>query len=135
MVWLVYPLTTIVPNYSAFRKRNRRLLTVSFYDRRDDDWQLLRSWQLFGHMYTRPKALTAEQPSRRTSAWHLHNRILTATRLSPWFQRVNNLDCRRASRRRKAFRCARRWKANGIFGTRVCDSIRQSAQRTAERVK
>jgi hypothetical protein len=25
MVWLVYPLTTIVPNYSAFRKRNRRL--------------------------------------------------------------------------------------------------------------
>ena len=23
MVWLVYPLTTIVPNYSAFRKRNR----------------------------------------------------------------------------------------------------------------
>src|SRR5260370_35455882 len=59
MVWLVYPLTTIVPNYSAFRKRNRRLLTVSFYDRRDDGWQLLRSWQLFGHMYTRPKALTA----------------------------------------------------------------------------
>ena len=25
MVWLVYHLTTIVPNYSAFRKRNRRL--------------------------------------------------------------------------------------------------------------
>ena len=23
MVWSVYPLTTIVPNYSAFRKRNR----------------------------------------------------------------------------------------------------------------
>ena len=22
-MWLVYPLTTIVPNYSAFRKRNR----------------------------------------------------------------------------------------------------------------
>jgi hypothetical protein len=24
MVWFVYPLTTIVPNYSAFRKWNRR---------------------------------------------------------------------------------------------------------------
>jgi len=25
-------------------------LTESFYGRRDDGWQLLRSWQLFGHM-------------------------------------------------------------------------------------
>jgi len=35
---------------------------------RDDGWQLLRSWQLFGHMYTRSKALTAEQLGHRTVA-------------------------------------------------------------------
>src|SRR4029453_5466905 len=29
MVWLVYPLTTIVPNYSAFRKRNRFLSSLT----------------------------------------------------------------------------------------------------------
>jgi hypothetical protein len=30
MVWFVYPLTTIVPNYSAFRKWNRRSLPWHF---------------------------------------------------------------------------------------------------------
>jgi len=35
---------------------------VSFYDRRDDGWQLLRSWQFFGDMYTQPKELTELRP-------------------------------------------------------------------------
>ena len=64
MVWLVYPLTQL---YRIIRHSGSGIggfLTVSFYDRRDDGWQLLRSWQLFGRMYTRPKALAAEQPGR-----------------------------------------------------------------------
>jgi len=36
--------------------------------------------------------------------------------LSDWFQWANDLDCRRASRRRKALRCACRWKADCVCG-------------------
>jgi hypothetical protein len=62
MVWLVYPLTTIVPNYSAFRKRNRRFFDRELLRQARRRLATLRSWQLFGHMYTRPKELTELRP-------------------------------------------------------------------------
>jgi len=43
--------------------------------------------------------------------------------LSDWFQRANDLDCRRASWWWKAFRCACGWKVDGVCGTRIGDSI------------
>src|SRR2546430_4191098 len=79
MVWLVYPLTTIVPNYSAFRKRNRRLFNRELL--RQARRRLATSSILaivWPHVYA-TQALTADQPGRRPSALHLHNRILTAT--------------------------------------------------------
>jgi len=44
-------------------------------------------------------------------------RLELGLRLSSWFGGANNLDCRRTSRRRKAVRCACRWKAHGVCWT------------------
>jgi len=44
--------------------------------------------------------------------------------LSDWFQQANDLDCRRTSRRRKAFRCARWCRADCVFGIGKSDLCR-----------
>jgi len=52
---------------------------------------------------------------------HEHQKIMLGC-FSDWFKRSNDLDCWRASRWRKAFRCARGWKADSVSGTGSGDS-------------
>ena len=49
------------------------------------------------------------------------NKALGST-LKTLLQWANDLDCRGAPRRRKAFRCARGGKADGVFGIGISDS-------------
>jgi len=42
------------------------------------------------------------------------SRLPLGLRISSWFGGANNLDCWRASRRRKAFHCACGWKADCV---------------------
>jgi hypothetical protein len=52
------------------------------------------------------------------------SRLELGLRLSRRFSGANDLDCWRASRRRKALRCARGWKADGVCRTRIGDSLK-----------